>query len=193
LLGGSFNPAHEGHLHISQVALRVLGLDRVIWLVSPQNPLKSDSDMARMSDRVTSARQIARDPRIEVSTIENAMGTQYTVDTLSVLTRRFPATHFVWLMGADNLEQLPKWERWTCIMEAVPVAIIDRPGSGLKAQLGKVATRYAWARIDADAAATLPLTTPPAWTYIHARLHPLSASAIRAGLPSGVPWTEQIF
>ena len=112
LLGGSFNPAHAGHRYISTEALRRLDLDEVWWLVSPQNPLKSQSGMAPFSQRLSHAASVARHPRIRVSAIEAEMGTRYTADTLAMLVRRFPAARFVWLMGADNLMQIPKWRDW---------------------------------------------------------------------------------
>jgi nicotinate-nucleotide adenylyltransferase len=106
LLGGSFNPAHRGHLEISRAALKRLGLDQVWWLVSPQNPLKPERGMAPLGQRLTGARRLARDLRIRASALESALGTAYTADTVSALARRFPRCHFVWLMGADNLVQI---------------------------------------------------------------------------------------
>ncbi|MEQ8827725.1 MAG: nicotinate-nucleotide adenylyltransferase, partial [Parvibaculum sp.] len=126
LLGGSFNPAHEGHLHITKMCLKALGLDRVWWLVSPGNPLKPVKGMAPFAERLASAEAMARDPRIVVSDIETRLGTRYTADTLAALTGRFPEIRFVWLMGADNLRQLPGWDRWTEMMALVPVAVFDR-------------------------------------------------------------------
>ncbi len=127
LLGGSFNPAHAGHLHISEIALKTLGLKQVWWLVSPQNPLKSKSDMADFSTRFKKAKAIAADnPHIKVLDIEMALGTRYTVDTLKRLQQKFPKTEFVWLMGADNLIQLPKWKKWEEILQLAEVHVFDR-------------------------------------------------------------------
>lgn len=181
LLGGSFNPAHDGHRHISLVALRRLQLDQVWWLVSPQNPLKPVSEMADLPTRLSVARRIARHPRIRVSDLETRLGTQFTCDTLAALRRRAPATGFVWLMGADNLAQMPSWRNWQTIMALMPVAVLDRPGYGLKALHGKVATRYTGARISAAHATTLADQPAPAWCFLPCRLHPASATAIRAG------------
>ncbi len=112
LLGGSFNPAHEGHLHVSEVALKRLGLDYVWWLVAPHNPLKPTIGMAPLDARVSMAAQTAAHPRILVMDIEAALGTRYTIDTLGALERRFPQLRFVWLMGSDNLDQFRHWRRW---------------------------------------------------------------------------------
>lgn len=179
LLGGSFNPAHEGHRHISLVARRRLGLDAVWWLVSPQNPLKPKAGTADFEKRLDAARKTARHPRIVVSDLEARLGTRYTVETLRLLKTRFPCAHFVWLMGADNLAQLPWWKDWQEIMSLVPVAVIDRPGYTLKAQLGKAAERFRKARVPEARARAFPYADPPAWIYLHAKLNPLSATAIR--------------
>ncbi|MBT4905881.1 MAG: nicotinate-nicotinamide nucleotide adenylyltransferase, partial [Rhodospirillaceae bacterium] len=123
LLGGSFNPAHDGHRHISQLALARLGLDEVWWLVSPQNPLKSEAGMAPFESRLESADRIACDRRIRVSALEAELGTRYTADTLKALQNRYPAARFVWLMGADNLVQISRWRAWTQIFKTIPIAV----------------------------------------------------------------------
>ncbi|MEE8333614.1 MAG: nicotinic acid mononucleotide adenylyltransferase, partial [Alphaproteobacteria bacterium] len=120
LLGGSFNPAHEGHLHVSRLAIARLGLDAVWWLVSPQNPLKGEDGMAPRATRMAGARRAARDPRIFVSDIEARTGTRYTADILRLMINAFPRRRFVWLMGADNMVQLPLWRDWRAIPHLVP-------------------------------------------------------------------------
>ena len=179
LLGGSFNPAHEGHRHMSLMALKRLGLDQVWWLVSPQNPLKPLKGMASLGDRLAIARHVAAHPRILPTDIETRMGTRYTVDTLTGLKRHFPGTHFVWLMGADNLDQIPRWRGWTRIFSMVPVAIFPRQPYSTGALGGKAARRFAKARLDMTAAPGLATATPPAWVFLDAPLHPASATAIR--------------
>jgi nicotinate-nucleotide adenylyltransferase len=176
LLGGSFNPAHEGHVHATRVAFRQLGLDYVWWLVSPQNPLKKKEEMAPLVRRVASAKKRARDRRIRVSDIEKALGTRYTVDTLAALKRRFPGVHFVWLMGSDTFVQLPRWRRWKRIFGLVPVAVIPRPGSTLKLRHSRPARLFAKARGPARA---LP-DRPPAWTILRAAGVKASATSLRA-------------
>ena len=180
LLGGSFNPAHDGHRHISLEAMKRLGLDAVWWLVSPQNPLKPADGMAPFAERIDSARRAARHPRIVVTGIEAALGTRYTADTLKALTARFPRTEFVWLMGADNLAQIRHWQRWTKIFETVPVAVYDRPTYSLRALSGLAARRFARARIDQDHTRALAGTAAPAWVFFLAKRHPASATALRA-------------
>lgn len=182
LLGGSFNPAHSGHRDISIAALHRLGLDEVWWLVSPQNPLKPASGMAPLAERMAGARAMARHPRIRVSDIEARLGTRYTAQTLARLRRRFPAERFVWLMGADNLAQIQRWKAWTRIFHTVPVAVLARPTYSLRALAHKAAQRFAKARLPERTARTLAGRAPPAWIFLHGRLNPLSATAIREGL-----------
>jgi len=181
LLGGSFNPAHGGHLHISLLALQRLRLDEVWWLVSPQNPLKPAKGMAPFARRLAGAAALAHGhKRITVSGIEAALGTVYTADTIRALRRRFPGTRFVWLMGGDNLAQLPRWQRWIDIVDSVPIAVFDRPEPERQALAGMAAKRYAHARISARSLHRLAGMKPPAWVFIHAKLDPSSATAIRA-------------
>ncbi|MBM3524075.1 MAG: nicotinate-nucleotide adenylyltransferase [Alphaproteobacteria bacterium] len=180
LLGGSFNPAHEGHLEIALIALQRLALDEIWFLVSPGNPLKPESGMAPLAERAaTVARLTGSDPRLRIVTIERALGTRYTADTLPALCRRFRRARFVWLMGADNLAQIPAWARWSSIFMAVPVAVFARPNYCLKALAGKAARRFSTARRSAGQARRLAAERPPAWVFFHTRLNPASASAIR--------------
>ncbi|NIA68293.1 nicotinate-nucleotide adenylyltransferase [Pelagibius litoralis] len=180
LLGGSFNPAHDGHLEISQEALRRLGLDRVWWLVSPQNPLKSRDGMAPLNERLAGARRAATDPRILPTGLEAALGTAYTADTLQALTRLLPQVRFIWLMGADNLIQVHNWQAWQKIFNTVAVAVFDRPSYASRALSGKAALSLARHRLNEGSARRLAEERPPAWVFIRCRLNPRSATDIRA-------------
>ncbi len=178
LLGGSFNPAHSGHLHISETARKRLGLDYVWWLVAPQNPLKPVAGMASLARRVEFAHALAaRHPRIAVLDIEHAFGTRYTIDTLTKLKRRFRDARFVWIMGSDNLENFHCWKRWPDIIESVPVAIITRPGSVLSALHAKPLLRFRHARMFAPN--RLVYAKPPAIALIDGPRNAESATAIR--------------
>ncbi|MBU0823049.1 MAG: nicotinate-nucleotide adenylyltransferase, partial [Alphaproteobacteria bacterium] len=128
LLGGSFNPAHGGHRAISLNAIDALGLDELWWLVSPGNPLKPKAGMASLPARLASARHMARRSPIRATAIEAELGTRYTIDTLKKLVRRYPDRQFIWIMGADNLVQLPQWRDWRGIARLMPIAVIARPG-----------------------------------------------------------------
>jgi nicotinate-nucleotide adenylyltransferase len=186
LLGGSFDPAHEGHRHISLAALKRLGLDRVWWLVSPGNPLKDATTLPELAERVAAARAIAHHPRIAVTGFEGALGSIHTVDAVKFLKRRFPEVNFVWLMGADNLVSFHHWRAWEELFRLVPIAVFDRPGFGLKARAGKAAQRFAAARIDESDAALLALLEPPAWTFLTLPLSGLSSTGLRDGEASAV-------
>lgn len=185
LLGGSFNPAHEGHRHISLMALKHLGLDAVWWMVSPQNPLKSAKGMAPLQDRLQSARRAARHPQIVVTDIETQMGTQYTADTLARLRQYFPRTHFIWLMGTDNLRQVHRWQDWQDIFARHAVCVLDRPPRGNSLRSCPAFERFRDRLIPESAAADLKNRSLPAWTILHIPLNSLSATAIRAAQKAG--------
>jgi nicotinate-nucleotide adenylyltransferase len=182
LLGGSFNLAHEGHVHASELALKRLKLDFVWWLVSPQNPLKPERGMAEFTHRLGVAKAQGRHPRILVTGIETALGTRFTLDTVRALKRRFPGVRFVWLMGSDNLIQVPRWRRWREIFRELPIAVVARPGSALPARVSKAATTFRNAAVAADF--RVPMAAPPAWTILDIKRNPASATALRGGSAS---------
>ncbi len=179
LLGGSFNPAHRGHLHISTMALDRLRLDQVWWLVSPQNPLKARHGMAPLERRLAAARKVADNPLIRITDVERRLGTRYTADTLDALAQRHPDTRFVWIMGADNLIQIPRWRRWTALFNALPIAVFARPTYSLRALAGRAARRFASARKLESRAGALAAMKPPAWVFLHTPLVHVSATHIR--------------
>ena len=178
LFGGSFDPAHDGHAHVAEIARKRLGLDRIIWLVSPQNPLKPQS--SSLKQRMKSARKVALGPTMIVSDVEARLGSPYTIDTLRALKARFPAVHFVWIMGADNLQSLHRWRGWTQILKEAPVAVIARPSAALKSRLAPAAQRFSGRRIPSREARLLARQTPPAWLYMRAPFNYSSSTAIRA-------------
>ncbi len=178
LLGGSFNPAHQGHLHISKTAMRRLGLDRVWWLLSPGNPLKPRPP-APLAKRIDAACRLIDHPRIIATDIESRLGTRFTLDTIRALTEIYPEVRFVWLMGADNLAQFHQWDRWPQIMTRVPIAVLARPGQQLRAGLSPAARRFARYRLPPQAAPVLPLQDAPCWTMLTHPMSPLSSTQIR--------------
>jgi nicotinate-nucleotide adenylyltransferase len=159
--------------------MAALGLDQVWWLVSPQNPLKPARGMAPFGDRFALARLMARHPGILVTDLETQLGTRFTADTLAALRRYYPRTHFVWLMGADNLGQIHRWQRWRSIFDTVPVAVFDRPAFSLRTLNSPAALAYGAARRDPRAARDLSACTPPAWVFFPSRLEPLSSTHLR--------------
>lgn len=188
LLGGSFNPAHEGHLHVSDVALKRLGLDYIWWLVAPQNPLKSSVGMAPLYDRLSyAADNFEQHPRIIVVDVETTLGTRYTIDTLTALQHRFPQVNFVWLMGTDNLARFERWKRWRDIAARVPIAVVMRPGSTLAPLHSKAAQCFAGVR--ATDFANFARAKPPALAIIEGPRSAASSTAIRAQ----TGWGEALF
>jgi nicotinate-nucleotide adenylyltransferase len=179
LFGGSFDPPHAGHVHVSREALKRLGLDRLWWLVSPGNPLKT-SGPAPLERRLAAARAMVRHPRITVTDIEARIGTRYTAETIAALRRLYPGVHFVWLMGADNLAQLDRWQRWRWIMRTLPVCVLARPGQRISARTAKAARVFRDARWPAAAAPRLARAEAPAWVFINLPMLDVSSSEIRA-------------
>lgn len=179
LLGGSFDPAHEGHAHLTREALRRFGLDRVWWLVTPGNPLKARQP-APMADRLAWARGVIRHPRVVVTDIEARLGTRYTAQTLRALKARYPDVRFVWLMGADNLAQLHRWDHWQDIMRMVPIGVLARPGSRAGARLSKAARVFLHARLSRSQAQLLGRKEAPCWCFVNIPMLKVSSSDIRA-------------
>ena len=178
LFGGSFDPPHAGHRLVSLTALKALQLDRIWWLVSPQNPLKQHAPKDTAA-RVAACRALARHPKIFVSDEETRLGTQYAIDTVRRLKEGNPGVCFIWLMGADNLAGLHKWKSWDKLMKEIPVAIYPRPGSTLQAGISPAAMRFAPWRKPPSAAASFRFAQAPAWIMLDGVLSGLSSSALR--------------
>jgi nicotinate-nucleotide adenylyltransferase len=181
LFGGSFNPPHKGHALVAEIALRRLKLDQLWWIVTPGNPLKSLSELAPLSERLSLSEAVARDPRIKVTAFEVRHNVRYTADTLALIKARNPGIDFVWIMGADNLRDFHHWQRWREIALTFPIAVVDRPGSTLSFLSSVVAKTFDYARIDEADAPRLARMKAPAWTFIHGPRSSLSSTAIRNG------------
>jgi nicotinate-nucleotide adenylyltransferase len=181
LFGGSFNPAHEGHRLVALQCLKRLELDAVWLLVTPGNPLKENSRLPPIAERVRAARALMDHPRIRVTGFEAAHGFRYTCETIRYLIEALPSRRFVWIMGADNLRDFDRWERWREIAGMLPMAVYVRPGSEYRAPVSKAAAALARYRVDEADAATLAARKPPAWVFLRGLMSALSSSAIRAG------------
>lgn len=178
LLGGSFDPAHAGHVHITREALRRFGLTHVWWLVTPGNPLKARGP-APLAARLSAARTLMQHPRVTVTDIEARLGTRYTAETLEALIARYPGVRFVWLMGADNLAQFHRWRDWECIMVRVPVGVVARPGDRISARMSRAARLYRRYRISGRASQLLGRAEAPAWSFVNVPMRAISSTAIR--------------
>ena len=177
LFGGSFNPAHSGHKLVAQCGLREAGLDEVWWLVSPGNPLKASTN--NYEQRLASVHALNLPRQMKPVALEQKFGTRYTIDMIRKTQERWPRDKFVWMMGADNLGQLPRWKNWTQIMESIPILIIARPGQSLKARLGHAARRYANHRLPERQSHILAERPTPCWTYVTPPLNSLSSTKLR--------------
>jgi nicotinate-nucleotide adenylyltransferase len=182
LMGGTFDPPHEGHAICARTALRRLRLDQLWWMVTPGNPLKSGRRMPSLEERMAASRRFAADPKIKVTGFEAALGSPYTYATVRFLRGRYPGVHFVWVMGADNLATFDRWQHWRDIARLVPIAVVDRPGWRLKALASPAAGLLARYRVPEASAALLPVLAPPAWALLSTRLSEASSTALRDAL-----------
>ncbi|MGV6805607.1 MAG: nicotinate-nucleotide adenylyltransferase [Ruegeria sp.] len=179
LFGGSFDPPHQGHVHVTLEAMKAFKLDRVWWLVSPGNPLKTRGP-APVSQRLKAASSLVQHPRVEVTDIEALTGTRATADTLVALRRLYPQVRFVWLMGADNLAQFHKWKDWRFIMDTIPVGVVARPGDRISARMSPAARVYSNYRIDGTARHLLGRADAPAWCFVNVPMVNVSSTQIRS-------------
>lgn len=179
LYGGTFNPAHAGHRHVTLLAMKRLQLDRVWWVVTPGNPLKERGGLAPACERAEAAQAIARHPRIDITCFEEEIGAHFTVDTLTYVAARCATVRFVWIMGADSLGSFHRWLGWRQIASLMPFAVVDRPGWTLRAAQSRAATALAAYRVDETDAALLPDLRPPAWAFLHGPRSSLSSSELR--------------
>jgi nicotinate-nucleotide adenylyltransferase len=177
LLGGSFDPAHEGHVHITREAMKRMGLDQVWWLVTPANPLKARQP-APLADRLARATAVMRDPRVKITALEERLRTRATADTIDRLRAIYPGVTFVWLMGADNLVQFHRWGRWRDILRAVAVGVLARPGSGVAARLSVAARAFRVHRVARGE--TLRGRQAPVWAFVNLPMNDASSTDIRA-------------
>ncbi|MBS0238130.1 MAG: nicotinate-nucleotide adenylyltransferase [Proteobacteria bacterium] len=179
VMGGTFNPPHDGHRIAAEAAMKRLKLDQVWWLITPGNPLKSNNGLPPLHGRMNLVQAFARGPKMKITGFERELGTRYTAGTLSFLKQRYPAIRFVWIMGADNLAHFDRWQHWRHIADIMPIAVVDRPGwrhAGLSSPAARTLERY---RVPESEAAILADLHPPAWMLLTIRLSGLSSTALR--------------
>lgn len=180
LFGGSFNPPHEGHLNLCDLALKRLELDQIWWMVTPGNPLKDTSQLAPLEERIKKCRVMTTHPKIKITAFEAKYKVRYTADTLRIVQRLRPRNDFVWLMGADNLADFHRWQDWREIANMMPIAVIDRPGSTLSYHSSQASITLSRYRIDEADGPLLSHMKPPAWTFLHGPRSSLSSTQLRA-------------
>jgi len=179
LLGGSFNPPHMGHVDVSKTALKRLQLDSIWWLVTPGNPLKKNNNLPSVQKRMAWCQDLVDDNRIHVTGFEQHLPNAFTANTIAMLIAQRPTTHFVWVMGGDGLVDFHRWHDWQAIIEAVPIAVIDRPGWRLSAMSSKTAQAFASRRLPETQAAGLIHQPAPVWTYLTTPQNTLSSTELR--------------
>jgi nicotinate-nucleotide adenylyltransferase len=179
IMGGTFNPPHAGHAQVAKAAIKRLRLDRLWWVVTPGNPLKAHGDLPSQEERMANCRALLDDHRIVVTGFEQELGGAYTADTLGFLKRRHPGVRFVWIMGADGLESLHRWNHWRSIAASFPIAVLDRPGYRLFAMASPAAIALRPHYVPEAEAARIADLPPPAWTLLTVRLSPLSSTLLR--------------
>ena len=132
LLGGSFDPPHRGHLYISLEAKKILQLDEVWWLVTPQNPLKIKKP-ATYQERLKNCKMISKNNPIFIKEIEKRISSKYTYQSLDYLINHYSNIKFFWLMGSDNLINFHKWQKWKQIFKEISIVVFKRHGYNVKA------------------------------------------------------------
>ena len=188
LYGGSFNPAHAGHIYIATEALKRFDIDEIWFLVSPGNPLKRSEGMAPFEDRMASLKSLIKGhPNLRASDLERKLGTRYTADTVDALRHEMPTTNFIWLMGADNLTGFDRWCRWQDIVNALPIAVFDRTGYAISGFASGLARRFAKYRTPPK---RFSVTQKPNWTFVTLPRHPASATELRN--QHGENWFESV-
>ena len=178
LLGGSFDPPHEGHVHITKIAIKIFNLSRLWWLVSPGNPIK-DKAPSDINKRFLASKKIMQHPSVTITDIEKKLKTKFTFQTLIKIRKLYPGTRFVWLMGADNLVNFHHWENWGWIMKNVPIGVLARPKEQIKAGLSPAATMFRKYRLPKEKSFLLPYLSPPIWTLVTGPMRNISSSKLR--------------
>ena len=178
LMGGSFNPPHNGHLKIAKLALKNLNLDEVWWLVSTKNPLKTSKGLMPLSKRVELTKKIANHPKFKVLNIENNLKTKNSYDLLKKILPRLSNMKLIWIMGSDNLFNFSKWYKAKKISNLIPVAVFNRRGSPLRSINSKGAYVLG-KRINSSRLKLLSISEPPIWGYFHNVNINISSTIIR--------------
>lgn len=182
LIGGSFNPPHAGHLQIANHVQKALGLDCVWWLVSPGNPLKNSQELASLEQRCAQVKALIDRRRMDVCTLESALGTRFSVDVIEHLIEHFPAIEFVWIMGGDSAQNFHKWKSWQKIAHLLPIVIVDRPKHSLAMIQSRFAKRFAMQRLQMHQLKALSSSKAPAWGVLYGRKNPISSTVLRKKL-----------
>ena len=178
LLGGSFDPPHKGHLYISIEAKKALMLDEVWWLVTPQNPLKI-SQPATYKERVINCKKITTNYTFKIKEIEKKIQSKFSYETINFLQNHYTNINFFWLMGADNLINFHKWQKWRDIFKDIPIVIFKRHGYNTKALNSIAAKTFSNYKVSKLVLNTKIIKSIPSWTWINNKEVKISSTEIR--------------
>ena len=177
ILGGTFDPPHEGHLFISKFAKIKLDVGEVWWIVTKTNPLKKNK--VDYKKRLKKVKRFLMNHHIKVLEIQDLSKNTYTVDLLEYLFKKFPHKKFVWLMGADNLFSFHLWRDWKKIFYNIPIAIFDRPPYSLSISKAKAILYFKEDRINSKLSRNLKFMKPPKWLFLTGLTNLQSSTKIR--------------
>ena len=137
ILGGTFDPAHKGHIAISKEAIRSYKISKVIWAVTKKNPFKKKSYMT-LKERIIYARVINKNnPRIKVNYYEDKIKSSRTINLINYIKKNNKNSQLFFLMGADNLINFHKWHKWKLISKKCIILVFDRNGYKAKSMKSK--------------------------------------------------------
>lgn len=180
LLGGSFNPPHDGHVHITMAALNGLELDMVWWLVTPQNPLKESVIKPRpMAERMQLSQEIMNHPKVLISNLEEHFGTTITYETIKNIKRQFPKTEFIWISGMDSALDLHRWNNWKDLLELVPMVHLTRMPATSLVQNCPLRSYERQRHIVLDKGAKVPLTPGTTYWFLSKKMINISSTQLR--------------
>ena len=178
ILGGSFNPPHLGHVHISKVSLRMFELGKIYWVYAKQNPLKQ-VDPSSFEDRFEETKKLVNSPNIRHSTIEIMNSFQYSFQLLKLLQKRNRHIKFIWVMGEDNIIQFHLWKNWQWIANNVRIAVVARGRNRSMVNSSTFALKYRGFRLKSVQSAQLQFFKPPIWCIVDSKTVSLSSSDLR--------------
>ena len=177
ILGGTFDPPHEGHLFISKFAKIKLDVGEVWWIVTTTNPLKKNK--IDYIERLKKVKKFLTNQHIKVLEIKDLSKNIYTVDLLEYLFKKFPQKKFVWLMGSDSLANFHLWRDWKKIFYNIPIAIFDRPPYSLSISKAKAILYFKEDRINSKLSRNLKFMKPPKWLFLTGLTNLQSSTKIR--------------
>ncbi|MDA1198194.1 MAG: nicotinate (nicotinamide) nucleotide adenylyltransferase [Proteobacteria bacterium] len=132
LLGGSFDPPHQGHLKISKIAINKLSLDKLYWCVTEQNPFKKKTFFS-LSKRIKKSKLLTSEiKKIKVKYFEDKIKSNRSIDLIKYLNKKNKKTEFFLIIGSDNLINLHKWKNWKLLTKLIKIVVFSRKDYDIK-------------------------------------------------------------